>query len=140
MNRWNNLVWSLPLLVAACGADDSGDCVELAKKCPYCTLPYLRSTCEAAVASKDQKSCRDGLNDNDIQTNCVSSAPTRQDGGGGAKDTAGGAGSACAELATKCPLCSLPHLKATCEAAVASGDTQSCVDGLEDHDVQTNCR
>lgn len=46
-------------------------CVELAQKCEFCTLPNLQTTCEAAVMTGDPDSCRDGLTDPDIVSDCV---------------------------------------------------------------------
>ena len=40
-----------------------------------CTLPGLAQTCNAAVATNDPGSCQQGLDDHDIQTNCVSAGP-----------------------------------------------------------------
>jgi hypothetical protein len=46
----------------------------------------------------------------------------------------------CAQLAAKCPKCTLPHLQQTCNLAVATGDPASCQNGLDDRDVQSNCK
>jgi hypothetical protein len=46
----------------------------------------------------------------------------------------------CAVLAAKCSKCTLPLLKQTCNLAVSSGDPASCQNGLNDHDVQANCK
>lgn len=59
------------------------------------------------------------------------------DDGSGAGNTTGG--TACEQLAAKCPHCTLPQLQATCEAAVSTHDEASCQDGLTDPDVQANC-
>ncbi len=48
----------------------SGPCAVLAAKCPKCTLPLLKQTCNLAVASGDPSSCQNGLNDHDVQANC----------------------------------------------------------------------
>ncbi|MEZ4361709.1 MAG: hypothetical protein R3B48_16090 [Kofleriaceae bacterium] len=45
----------------------------------------------------------------------------------------------CDRLAEKCAYCTLPGLRATCEAAVDSNDAASCQDGLDDPDVRSNC-
>jgi hypothetical protein len=46
----------------------------------------------------------------------------------------------CAQLAAKCPKCTLPMLQQTCSLAVSSGDPASCQNGLNDRDVQANCK
>jgi hypothetical protein len=46
----------------------------------------------------------------------------------------------CATLAAKCGKCTIPGLKQTCQLAVASGDPGSCQNGLNDKDVQANCK
>jgi hypothetical protein len=46
----------------------------------------------------------------------------------------------CAALAAKCGKCTIPGLKQTCQLAVASGDPGSCQNGLNDKDVQANCK
>ncbi|MBL8613362.1 MAG: hypothetical protein JNL38_38845 [Myxococcales bacterium] len=70
-------------------APSGSACDSLAQKCPYCTLPNLKQTCEAAVASKDPKSCQNGLDDKDVQSNCK--APTGSSGG--SSSSSGGASS-----------------------------------------------
>jgi hypothetical protein len=150
------------LAALACSSDDNdnggkGACAQLAEKCPHCTEANLKATCEAAVNSGDPGSCRNGLDDPDIQSMCV---PTGSGGSGGSSgaggtSTGGGAGlggasgfggvggsggGPCAELASKCPKCTELTLKLTCEAAVASGDPASCQNGLDDPDVQTMCK
>ena len=47
-----------------------GPCQQLSARCSKCTLPLPKQTCTLAVASGDAKSCRDGLNDKDVQSNC----------------------------------------------------------------------
>jgi len=77
------------LVAAACSSSNNGNqsstkaCSDLAAKCPYCTLPNLKSTCDSAVASQDPSSCQDGLNDHDIQTNCVPHGGNGGSGNGG---------------------------------------------------------
>jgi hypothetical protein len=46
----------------------------------------------------------------------------------------------CAVLAAKCGKCTIPGLKQTCQLAVASGDPGSCQNGLNDKNVQANCK
>lgn len=79
----------------ACGGGGSDDttCERLADRCPYCTLPGLRATCENAVASGDPASCQDGLDDPDVQANCV--PPAGADGPTGQPDAPGGGGAVC---------------------------------------------
>jgi len=48
-------------------------------------------------------------------------------------------GPKCRELDQQCASCTLPYLKQTCQAAVDSGDEDSCQDGLEDEDIQSSC-
>src|SRR5262245_57858318 len=76
-------------LSPACGEGSNSDsaCDRLADRCPYCTLPGLRATCENAVASNDPASCQDGLDDPDVQSNCVPP--------GGADAPSGGGGAVC---------------------------------------------
>jgi hypothetical protein len=52
------------------GPAGGGPCAVLAAKCSKCTLPFLKQTCMAAVASGDPKSCQEGLNDKDVESNC----------------------------------------------------------------------
>jgi hypothetical protein len=129
------------------GGEDSAQCRSLADKCPYCSDASLKATCESAVKSGDSASCQDGLDDPDIQSMCKTPG-----GGGGSTGSGGSPGSGgtpgtggspqvgpCAELAQKCPHCSEPSLKLTCNSAVATGDPASCQDGLDDIDIQTKC-
>jgi hypothetical protein len=51
-------------------APKTGPCAQLAAKCPKCTLPLLKQTCNLAVSSGDPASCQNGLNDRDVQANC----------------------------------------------------------------------
>jgi hypothetical protein len=51
-------------------APKAGPCAQLAAKCPKCTLPMLKQTCNLAVSSGDAASCQNGLNDRDVQANC----------------------------------------------------------------------
>jgi hypothetical protein len=51
-------------------APKTGPCAQLAAKCPKCTLPLLKQTCNLAVSSGDPASCQNGLNDHDVQSNC----------------------------------------------------------------------
>jgi hypothetical protein len=142
--------------LGACSSSSStsGDdpCGALAKQCPYCTDPGLQSTCNNAVASHDPASCRDGLNDKDVQANCVAHSTPADSGSGGGSDTStgidsnipvdgsgGDTSSPCDELAKLCPHCTDPGLKSTCDLDVASKDPASCQNGLDDHDIQTNC-
>lgn len=74
-------------------------------------------------------SCGDDGDDDDDGT------PT-----GGSTGTPTATGDACATLAAMCPNCTIPNLRATCEAAVATGDQASCNDGLTDPDIQSNCQ
>jgi hypothetical protein len=59
-----------PAPAAKAPAPASGPCALLAAKCPKCTLPLLKQTCNVAVASGDPSSCQNGLNDHDVQANC----------------------------------------------------------------------
>jgi len=66
----------------------SDACSQLAERCPKCTIADLAATCNAAVNSHDPTSCQNGLDDHDIQTNCVSGTngqdsgpPNNQDSG-----------------------------------------------------------
>ncbi len=59
----------------------SDPCAQLATKCSKCTLPDLAQTCNAAVASNDPGSCQQGLDDHDIQTNCVDTSSAGPDAG-----------------------------------------------------------
>jgi hypothetical protein len=68
------------LLPAACtvtnaAPSSSSACSELADRCPLCTDPGLTQTCNEAVQTNDPVNCQDGLDDPDIQTNCVSTSP-----------------------------------------------------------------
>ena len=63
-------LWLCGCSSTSSGTGSSDPCGDLAKLCPKCTLPDLKMTCDAALATKDAKSCQDGLNDRDIQTNC----------------------------------------------------------------------
>lgn len=76
-----NLVAALAIAVAigaGCGSSDtkspagtsSDACTTLNLKCPKCTLPNLKSTCQTAVATANPASCQNGLDDADIQANC----------------------------------------------------------------------
>jgi hypothetical protein len=65
----------------------SDPCSALAAKCQYCTIPGLAETCNADVSSKDPGSCQDGLDDHDIQTNCVASGGNADSGSPGNPDT-----------------------------------------------------
>src|SRR5271166_1007326 len=44
----------------------SGPCVGLALKCPKCTLPLLRHTCDVAMTSGDPKACPQALANQDL--------------------------------------------------------------------------
>jgi hypothetical protein len=81
------LAGCLSLAVAGCGDDLGANCKQLQQMCPKCTLSLAKNLCDNAVASKDEKSCQDGLSDKDIQTYCSGSTPadsgsSKQDKGG----------------------------------------------------------
>jgi hypothetical protein len=140
------LAISLFASVFACSSTISsgggGDpCSALAAKCPSCTLPNLAQTCNAAVASHDPASCQNGLNDHDIQTNCVSGSTASDDSGtdapvsvidsgSGGNDPGGGGsclgGDVCVAL---CPAgnCTSCVSQSTCDATCAGhGCSQTC--------------
>ena len=87
---------------AACTVNNGGvsgggtsPCDQLAAKCPYCTIPNLKQSCEGAVNGHDPSACQNGLNDRDVQTNCVppSSGGSTSSGGASSSSSSGGASS-----------------------------------------------
>lgn len=131
------------------GGDDDGTskknkCEQLAEKCPYCTLPDLKETCQTAVRTRDEDSCQSGLDNANVQADCVpknstssggttsSSGGTSSSSGGGTTSSSSSSGGSAIDLGL-CPAGGCTQVCAEgqqCEAECAGGNcTQTCSTG-----------
>jgi len=129
----------LLIVPMGCSDDDNGGdaCTKACDKIKSCNPGTTTCSITGACTGESKK-----------KADCINASPCDKVvecllGGGsdsGVGSDTGGGGTKCEQLAKKCPLCTLPTLKATCNAAVATNDEKSCQDGLSDPDVISNCK